>query len=133
MQNRHIGILCRVWPIILVKKLTKFMCLLIFRLLTNNIKWCTWYKHSAPGFKDIVLQSRYTLHFSLKCSLIWCVDIHDIKQYSLGQKDIAFTKSVCFILVKILKNSSLLIHFRQNSPRNDVGWYFRYRTSVFRL
>ena len=47
-------------------------------------------------------------------------DIHDITQYSQGQKDIAFTKSLYLILVKNLKNSSLLIHFRQNSSRNDV-------------
>ena len=36
-------------------------------------------------------------------------DIHDITQYSQGQKDIAFTKSLYLILVKNLKNSSLLI------------------------
>ena len=51
-------------------------------------------------------------------------DIHDITQYSQGQKDIAFTKSLYLILVKNLKNSSLPIHFRQNSPRNDVCWLF---------
>lgn len=51
---------------------------------------------------------------------VMIVDIHDIKQYSLGQKDIAFTKSLCVIFVKYLKNSSLLIYFRQNSPQNKM-------------
>ena len=74
--------------------------------------------------ESAILLKTKSLHPSFFSKMFFdmmCGDIHDIKQYSLGQKDIACTKSLCFILVKNLKNSSLLIHFRQNSPRNDVG------------
>ena len=62
------------------------------------IKWCTWYKQSSPDFKDIVFKKSLhpifvkglthhfgpkikqflSLHFSLKCSLIWWLVIYMI-------------------------------------------------------
>ena len=43
-----------------------------------------------------------------------CGDIHDIKQYCLGQKDIAFTKSLCFILTKMNEEGGIFQVFDQN-------------------
>ena len=144
----HVKITCylHMWRYqVFVRKITWYL------IGVYIIKWCTWYKQSSPGFKNVVFTKSLhpiftkvlTHHFgpkikqflSLHFSLIWWLVIymHDITQYSPGQKDIAFRKSLYLILVKDLKNSFLLIHCRQNSPRNDVCWYFRYRTSVFRL
>ena len=133
----HVKITCylHMWRYqIFVQKLTWYF------IGVYIIKWCTWYKQSSPDFKDIVFTK--SLHpifgpfwsknktiplssFFVKMFFDMMIgDKHDIRQYSPGQKDIAFTKSLYLILVKNLKNSSLLIHFRQNSPRNDVCWLF---------